>query len=281
MNIFFFHSAGRYRDATEPSGLGCHVQYIACELEQLTHKTASSSRPGVSQLSKWWICGAAALFFCRRTSESCEMRASRALPYRRGLVDVGAGGEGCGGFPTNLFRFIRSACFVQLLELHPSVSQALIARSKPHRVFATSSLLSKSAKHSRSPFRGSIRRFSPSPRLRHTAPTRERQERLKKASIRSSLHCQPKSDGFKGGSVPEYWSKVTYTVLEQFLREYKLVVVGGGGVGKSCLTIQLIQSHFVDEYDPTIEGVSAPNHLLLPSANWSLHRFVPQAVRYR
>ncbi|KAK4099338.1 ras-domain-containing protein [Parathielavia hyrcaniae] len=39
----------------------------------------------------------------------------------------------------------------------------------------------------------------------------------------------------------------------KFTREYKLVVVGGGGVGKSCLTIQLIQSHFVDEYDPTIE----------------------------
>jgi GTPase KRas protein len=44
----------------------------------------------------------------------------------------------------------------------------------------------------------------------------------------------------------------------QFTREYKLVVVGGGGVGKSCLTIQLIQSHFVDEYDPTIEGAQ-PN----------------------
>lgn len=44
----------------------------------------------------------------------------------------------------------------------------------------------------------------------------------------------------------------------QFLREYKLVVVGGGGVGKSCLTIQLIQSHFVDEYDPTIEGTHTP-----------------------
>jgi GTPase KRas protein len=43
----------------------------------------------------------------------------------------------------------------------------------------------------------------------------------------------------------------------QFTREYKLVVVGGGGVGKSCLTIQLIQSHFVDEYDPTIEGAHA------------------------
>lgn len=36
-------------------------------------------------------------------------------------------------------------------------------------------------------------------------------------------------------------------------KEYKLVVVGGGGVGKSALTIQLIQAHFVDEYDPTIE----------------------------
>ncbi|BGP06768.1 RAS1 protein [Rhodotorula toruloides] len=33
----------------------------------------------------------------------------------------------------------------------------------------------------------------------------------------------------------------------QFLREYKLVVVGGGGVGKSALTIQFIQSHFVDD----------------------------------
>ena len=37
------------------------------------------------------------------------------------------------------------------------------------------------------------------------------------------------------------------------MTEYKLVVVGGGGVGKSALTIQLIQNHFVVEYDPTIE----------------------------
>ena len=35
--------------------------------------------------------------------------------------------------------------------------------------------------------------------------------------------------------------------------EYKLVIVGGGGVGKSALTIQLVQNHFMDEYDPTIE----------------------------
>lgn len=38
-------------------------------------------------------------------------------------------------------------------------------------------------------------------------------------------------------------------------KEYKLVVVGGGGVGKLALTIQLIQLHFVDEYDPTIEDL--------------------------
>lgn len=47
--------------------------------------------------------------------------------------------------------------------------------------------------------------------------------------------------------------KFISTHIHTMLREYKLVVVGGGGVGKSALTIQLIQSHFVDEYDPTIE----------------------------
>lgn len=34
-----------------------------------------------------------------------------------------------------------------------------------------------------------------------------------------------------------------------------IVVLGGGGVGKSCLTIQYIQGHFVDQYDATIEDV--------------------------
>eukprot|EP01125_Pyxidicula_operculata_P017748 TRINITY_DN6254_c0_g1_i1.p1 TRINITY_DN6254_c0_g1~~TRINITY_DN6254_c0_g1_i1.p1 ORF type:complete len:945 (-),score=192.51 TRINITY_DN6254_c0_g1_i1:14-2848(-) len=35
--------------------------------------------------------------------------------------------------------------------------------------------------------------------------------------------------------------------------DYKLVIVGGGGVGKSAFVVQFIQSHFVEEYDPTIE----------------------------
>merc|ERR1712137_52711 len=45
----------------------------------------------------------------------------------------------------------------------------------------------------------------------------------------------------------------TATTATTTMTEYKLVIVGGGGVGKSALTIQLIQNHFIDEYDPTIE----------------------------
>ena len=37
------------------------------------------------------------------------------------------------------------------------------------------------------------------------------------------------------------------------MTEYRIVVLGGGGVGKSALTVQFISSHFVEEYDPTIE----------------------------
>ena len=35
--------------------------------------------------------------------------------------------------------------------------------------------------------------------------------------------------------------------------EHKIVIVGGGGVGKSALTVQLIANHFIFDYDPTIE----------------------------
>ncbi|KAJ8395127.1 hypothetical protein AAFF_G00035830 [Aldrovandia affinis] len=52
------------------------------------------------------------------------------------------------------------------------------------------------------------------------------------------------------------WGTATFSVGNRTgteMTEYKLVVVGAGGVGKSALTIQLIQNHFVDEYDPTIE----------------------------
>ncbi|GAA6034764.1 hypothetical protein JCM8097_001158 [Rhodosporidiobolus ruineniae] len=37
------------------------------------------------------------------------------------------------------------------------------------------------------------------------------------------------------------------------LPEYKIVVMGGGGVGKSALTVRFVHSMFVEKYDPTIE----------------------------
>ncbi|XP_065181174.1 circularly permutated Ras protein 1-like [Sycon ciliatum] len=39
----------------------------------------------------------------------------------------------------------------------------------------------------------------------------------------------------------------------RYSKEYKVVVLGSGGVGKSSLTIRFIQNHFVSDYDPTIE----------------------------
>jgi len=42
-------------------------------------------------------------------------------------------------------------------------------------------------------------------------------------------------------------------IIEKMLREYKLVVLGSGGVGKSALTVQFVQGIFVEKYDPTIE----------------------------
>jgi GTPase KRas protein len=37
------------------------------------------------------------------------------------------------------------------------------------------------------------------------------------------------------------------------MNEYKIVIIGSGGVGKSAICIQFITSHFIEEYDPTIE----------------------------
>ena len=36
-------------------------------------------------------------------------------------------------------------------------------------------------------------------------------------------------------------------------QDYKIVMCGGGGVGKSAMTVQFCSNHFVEEYDPTIE----------------------------
>eukprot|EP00088_Acartia_fossae_P008112 TRINITY_DN13833_c0_g1_i1.p1 TRINITY_DN13833_c0_g1~~TRINITY_DN13833_c0_g1_i1.p1 ORF type:complete len:201 (+),score=18.30 TRINITY_DN13833_c0_g1_i1:57-659(+) len=48
---------------------------------------------------------------------------------------------------------------------------------------------------------------------------------------------------------PREVSRPTHTRM----REYKIVVLGDGGVGKSALTVQFVQGIFVEKYDPTIE----------------------------
>jgi GTPase KRas protein len=42
-------------------------------------------------------------------------------------------------------------------------------------------------------------------------------------------------------------------MAENKTEDLKLIVVGGGAVGKSALIIMFIQGHFMDYYDPTIE----------------------------
>jgi len=37
------------------------------------------------------------------------------------------------------------------------------------------------------------------------------------------------------------------------MREFKVVVLGSGGVGKSALTVQFVSGSFMEKYDPTIE----------------------------
>lgn len=40
---------------------------------------------------------------------------------------------------------------------------------------------------------------------------------------------------------------------ETIMREFKVVVLGSGGVGKSALTVQFVSGCFIEKYDPTIE----------------------------
>ena len=37
------------------------------------------------------------------------------------------------------------------------------------------------------------------------------------------------------------------------LKQYKIVMLGSGAVGKSAITVQLVSGHFLESYDPTIE----------------------------
>lgn len=44
-----------------------------------------------------------------------------------------------------------------------------------------------------------------------------------------------------------------YVFHTNILSDYKIVVLGAGGVGKSALTVQFVQGIYIESYDPTIE----------------------------
>ena len=47
--------------------------------------------------------------------------------------------------------------------------------------------------------------------------------------------------------------KAAHTARACIMREYKVVVLGSGGVGKSALTVKFVSGTFMEKYDPTIE----------------------------
>jgi hypothetical protein len=81
-----------------------------------------------------------------------------------------------------------------------------------------------------------LHRLSDHALMRHDATTREGDAFLA-ASRRDREQLQTTSNHHNYGDI-----------------DIKVVVAGQGGIGKSALTIRFIQDHFVDEYDPTIEG---------------------------
>merc|ERR1711936_803545 len=84
---------------------------------------------------------------------------------------------------------------------------------------------------------------------------------LPSLSHSTSLPCsqqtpRPWSDSSKSVTPTEesnFGTDSRMTDRSHLNQAYKIVVVGGGGVGKSAITIQFIQSYFVTDYDPTIE----------------------------
>ena len=46
-------------------------------------------------------------------------------------------------------------------------------------------------------------------------------------------------------------------------KAYKIVIVGGGGVGKSCVTLRFLHDFFEEKYNPTIEdSYTKPNFIV-------------------
>lgn len=76
---------------------------------------------------------------------------------------------------------------------------------------------------------------------------------LSSRTVRSAATRHTRDGGARHARSPSSRPAAAVMGKANNVREYKLVVVGDGAVGKSALTIQFIQAHFVTDYDPTIE----------------------------
>lgn len=65
--------------------------------------------------------------------------------------------------------------------------------------------------------------------------------------------CDPRGGGKFGLHFNDARRLIPDSWIDSTMREYKVVVLGSGGVGKSALTVQFVTGTFIEKYDPTIE----------------------------
>ena len=56
-------------------------------------------------------------------------------------------------------------------------------------------------------------------------------------------------------------------------KAYKIVIVGGGGVGKSCVTLRFLHDFFEEKYNPTIEDSYMKNNFIVDGEAHSIEIF--------
>jgi len=61
--------------------------------------------------------------------------------------------------------------------------------------------------------------------------------------------------------------------LQDEQKVHKIVIVGGGGVGKSCITLRFLHDHFEDKYNPTIEDSYMKNNFMVDGVAHNIEIF--------
>ena len=51
---------------------------------------------------------------------------------------------------------------------------------------------------------------------------------------------------------------------------HKIVIVGGGGVGKSCITLRFLHDFFEDKYNPTLEDSYMKENFMVDGEAYTL-----------